>query len=158
MGANLRPMTRWWAYVQRIARSASQKEIAEAAGVSQPTVSRWAKGEIEAASADAAVRLALHYEASVGDALVAAGVLDAEHLPVTTQRIEKPSDEQLLAILAARLRQDREERGGNDRDAAPTNPAEVSSAPEDDVSDLGYMLAARDTDDDEEVEAQQIEP
>jgi len=117
-------VTAWWAYVRGIAPGASQKEIAEAAGVTQPTVSRWAKGEITRASADVAVKIATYYEASVGDALVAAGVLDEHHLPVQTVRIEEPSDDELLNLLAQRLGRDRKEMTG-DGDAATTSTADA---------------------------------
>lgn len=114
MSATVQPMTRWWQYVKAVAGSASQKEIAEAAGVSQPTVSRWANGDIERATADAAVRFAVHYGGPVGEALVAAGVLDATHLPVTITKRENPSDEQLLELIAARLRRDHEDHHAHD--------------------------------------------
>lgn len=120
MGANVDHVTTWWGYVRRITHGASQKEIAQSAGVTQPTVSRWVSGEIERASADVAVKLATKYGASVGEALVAAGVLDAEHLPVTIMRTEDPSDDELLTILARRL--DRDRKDGTD-DGQPDAPA-----------------------------------
>ncbi|MBO9555547.1 helix-turn-helix transcriptional regulator [Cellulomonas sp.] len=150
-------MTRWWQYVRSVAGSASQKEIAEAAGVSQPTVSRWAKGEIERATADVAVRFAVHYEASVGEALVAAGVIDAHHLPVTVMRNESPDDEMLIALLSERLRRDREELVGNGQQPAPTKgsrPAEAGP-----VSVADYTLAASDDETvDREMEAHEEQP
>lgn len=133
MSANVQPVTRWWQYVKSVARTATQKEIAEAAGVSQPTVSRWAKGEIERATADVAVAFAVHYQASIGEALVAAGVIDASHLPVTIQRYAQPDDATLIALLSERLRRDRED--GEDR-------AE-QSAPNTDAGPDEFGLAAR---------------
>lgn len=127
MSANVQPVTRWWQYVKAVAGSASQKEIAEAAGVSQPTVSRWAKGEIERATADVAVKFAVYYGGSVGEALVAAGVLDAHHLPVTITRHEAPDDETFIALLSERLRRDREEVV--DRGDRPAPKTEGSSDP-----------------------------
>lgn len=123
MAASLSPVTRWWAYVRGIAGTASKTEIAEAARVSQPTVSRWASGEIERASADVAVRLATAYDASVGEALVAAGVLDEAQLPVTIQRYDQPDDETLIALLSERLRRDREDGDGHGGQPAPIAPA-----------------------------------
>lgn len=152
MSANVQPVTRWWQYVKQVAGSASQKDIAEAAGVSQPTVSRWAKGEIERATADVAVKFAVHYRGSVGEALVAAGVLDAHHLPVTITRHETPDDETLIALLSERLRRDREDVMGDEQQPAATTPAGGSPAAED------YTLAAMDRDDSDEIEAQQIDP
>ena len=116
-------MTTWWLYVESVARGAQQSEIAEAAGVSQATISRWKSGDIERPSADAAVRLAVFYGASVGGSLVAAGVLAADALPVTIQRYEAPTDDELIELLERRLRRDREDVTGNAQHPAPTMSA-----------------------------------
>ncbi len=157
MSANVQPVTKWWQYVKTVAGSASQKEIADAAGVSQPTVSRWAKGEIERATADVAVKFAVHYDSSVGEALVAAGVLDARHLPVTISRYEQPDDATLIALFSERLRRDKE--SAQDDDQQPAAITRAGGSPADELSVGDYTLAAHEDDQlVDELEAQEDQP
>lgn len=68
--------TSWGTYVQAL--SDSQAEIAERAGVSQPSVSRWLNGGVP--SVELVIKLARSYGMSPVSALVAAGYLEPDEI------------------------------------------------------------------------------
>lgn len=94
----------WIAYLERTAPGATQKALAEAAGVDQSTVSRWRRGQGEPAP-ETAIRLARKIGAEPLGALVAAGHLTPAEARAIVSHHEHGSitDAELLEILAARL-------------------------------------------------------
>jgi len=111
----------WWSYVQRIARDAQQAEIAEAAGVTAPTVSRWSTGK-QGIDPKAAAQFARTYRRPVLEAFVAAGFLtekEAKARPAVTPTLDSWSDDDLIAEIRRRLT----ERVDGDGNAASNTQA-----------------------------------
>jgi transcriptional regulator with XRE-family HTH domain len=71
----------WWRYVMTVTANAAQKDIANATGIDQSTISRWQRGT-NAPRAEAAVAFARAYRRSPVEALVAAGYLSSTELGV----------------------------------------------------------------------------
>lgn len=120
MSANVSAMT-WWQYVETHAAGETQERIARRVDVSTPTVGRWRNS---APRPETVAAFARAYGRPVLEAFVAAGFLTADEAgaQVTTHRLEEPSDEQLLSLLARRLRQAREDVMGNAQ-----HPASIAS-------------------------------
>lgn len=98
----------WWSYVKRVAPDAQQADIAQAAGVTASTVSRWGSG---AHSPDprAVVTFARTYGRPALEALVEAGVLtpaEAKQRPTAAPSIDSLTDDQLLDEIRKRMRHD----------------------------------------------------
>jgi transcriptional regulator with XRE-family HTH domain len=95
----------WWPYLQRISGNASQKDIAEAAGVDPGSVSRWKLGRV-AASPESAINVARYYGRSPIEALTICGFLRSEECLQAVELappLSAVTDDALLGELAARL-------------------------------------------------------
>lgn len=91
----------WGAFVRAVAGGHSQATIAQSAGITQPTASRWLSGETGPTVA-AAVRLARAYGVSPVQALMAAGFLTKEDTEIPPFSPRQASTEALVAELARR--------------------------------------------------------
>lgn len=117
----------WWKYVERIAPGAQQAEIAKAAGVTPPTVSRWSTGK-QGIDPKAAASFARAYRRPVLEAFVAAEFLterEAKSRPAAVTTIDSWSDDDLIAEIRRRLAE-RDE--GHADSAAPNARAGGSPA------------------------------
>lgn len=98
-------MSNWWSYVQKVSGSATQAQIADHSGISQPVVSRWKSGD-GAPSADSAVQFARAYGRPAVEALVAAGVLrpsDATKAIRVDRNLEDFSARELVEEIYRRI-------------------------------------------------------
>lgn len=123
MRANLTAMT-WWHYVEQTAPGRPQEEIARRVGVSAATVTRWKVSEPRPSNVAAFARA---YGRPVLEAFVAAGFLTAQEADtqVIVTRYEDPSDEEILELLARRLRRDREDVSDDDQHRPPIAAGET---------------------------------
>ena len=71
----------WWRYVVTVTGDVPQKEIANATGIDQSSISRWQRGT-SSPRAEAVVALARAYGRSPVEALVAAGYLSSSEVGV----------------------------------------------------------------------------
>lgn len=97
----------WWEYVERHAPGWTQVDIARAAEVSSPTVSRWASGK-QGVDPLPAARLARAFGRPVLEAFIAAGYLtaaEAGERPQPAPSLDQLTDDQLLAEMRARLQE-----------------------------------------------------
>lgn len=118
----------WWQYVERIAPGAPQAEIAKAAGVTPPTVSRWSTGK-QGIDPAAAASFARAHHRPVLEAFVAAEFLtdkEAKARPTVAPTLDSLSDDDLIAEIRRRL----SERDDGDGNTAPNKRAGVSPASE----------------------------
>lgn len=109
----------WWEYVEHLMPSARQQDVAAAAGVTAPTVSRWSRRE-QGVDPRAAAAFARANGRPVLEAFVAAGFLtseEANETPTATPSLGSLTDEQLLHEVRRRMSH-----------AAPTTHAGVSPA------------------------------
>lgn len=129
MSANLTPMT-WSDYVRQTIGTDQQVDAARRADVDQTTISRWIRGG-QAGRAENVVKLARAYKRPVLEALVVAGFIsDAEaRAKVTITRSQSPTDEELIQLLADRLRRKREDAATDEQNPAPSTRAGGSPAP-----------------------------
>jgi transcriptional regulator with XRE-family HTH domain len=80
-GAEPQAGATWWRYVVTVTGYVSQKEIANATGIDQSSISRWQRGT-STPRAEAVVALARAYGRSPVEALVAAGYLSSSEVGV----------------------------------------------------------------------------
>lgn len=80
-GAEPQAGATWWRYVVTVTGDVSQKEIANATGIDQSSISRWQRGT-STPRAEAVVALARAYGRSPVEALVAAGYLSSSEVGV----------------------------------------------------------------------------
>jgi|SRR5689334_1232476 len=97
----------WWDYVLTVTGSSAQKEIAEATGIDQSSISRWQRGTTTP-RAEAVVAFARAYGRSPVEALVAAGYLESDELGVVelttiTGDLSRVSVDSLLSELRRRV-------------------------------------------------------
>jgi transcriptional regulator with XRE-family HTH domain len=97
----------WWQYVVTVTGNAAQKEIANATGIDQSSISRWQRGTNNP-RAEAVVALARAYGRSPVEALVAAGYLLSDELGVVelttlTGDLRSASIDSLLSELRRRV-------------------------------------------------------
>lgn len=97
----------WWQYVLTVTGGAAQKDIAEATGIDQSSISRWQRGTTTP-RAEAVVALARAYGHSPVEALVAAGYLASDELGVVelttlTGDLSRVSVDSLLSELRRRV-------------------------------------------------------
>lgn len=96
----------WWQWFADTAGTADGATIAEAAGVSEPQVSRWRRGT-NRPDADKVVRFARYFGKPALEALVAAGYITADdaHKTVTVERpVSEFSDDELIEEVRRRMR------------------------------------------------------
>lgn len=117
----------WPDYLTRISGGDQQKDIATAARVSGPTVSRWMAGDqgVDPATAAAVAR---HYGRPVLEAFVAAGYLTEKEARgrFVSPDITQLSDDELLAEVRRRMKREDEEHVQSRSPA--TSPAPGSGA------------------------------
>lgn len=149
MAATIHGMT-WWEYVRHIAGTEVQTAIADRTGIAQATISRWKLGR-QSVDAPNAVAVARAFGRPATEALVVAGFLTEEEVDaqVTISRIEEPSNDELLDLLARRLRRDREEGEGSGQQPAATNNAGEASATSQGLTEeeRAILMLARELDD-----------
>lgn len=95
----------WSEYLRTVAPDAQQREIAQAAGVDQATVSRWRRTEAPPRPENVAA-FARAFDRPVLEAFVAAGFLsasEANERPRGRPRLELITDTELLTELSKRL-------------------------------------------------------
>ena len=97
----------WWQYVLTVSGNAAQREIAEATGIDQSSISRWQRGTTTP-RAEAVVAFARAYGRSPVEALVAAGYLESDELGVVelttlTGDLSAVSVDSLLSELRRRV-------------------------------------------------------
>lgn len=94
----------WVRYLEQSMPGATQGAIAEAAGVDQPSVSRWRREE-GCPSAETAIRLARRLQPPPTQALIAAGHLTPAEVDaqVTYTTPADLSDDELVELLRSRL-------------------------------------------------------
>jgi transcriptional regulator with XRE-family HTH domain len=80
-GAEPQAGATWWRYVVTVTGDVAQKEIANATGIDQSSISRWQRGT-STPRAEAVVALARAYGRSPVEALVAAGYLSSSEVGV----------------------------------------------------------------------------
>jgi transcriptional regulator with XRE-family HTH domain len=80
-GAEPQAGAAWWRYVVTVTGDVPQKEIANATGIDQSSISRWQRGT-SSPRAEAVVALARAYGRSPVEALVAAGYLSSSEVGV----------------------------------------------------------------------------
>lgn len=117
----------WWSYFKRIAGTETGRVIAEAAGVSEPQVSRWKSGK-NRPDADALARFARHYKRPPVEAIVAAGYLRRDEVLEAVEVIRPLSelgDEELLDEIRRRM------SGGSNAVEATTQSDAPGEADED---------------------------
>lgn len=96
----------WSDYLRSVAPAAQQREIAQASGVDQATVSRWQRADAPPRP-DNVAAFARAYQRPVLEAFIAAGFLtpdEANERPRGRPRLDLVPDEELLAELGQRLR------------------------------------------------------
>jgi transcriptional regulator with XRE-family HTH domain len=97
----------WWQYVLTVTGNAAQRDIAEATGIDQSSISRWQRGATTP-RAEAVVAFARAYGHSPVEALVAAGYLASDELGVVelttlTGDLTSVSVDSLLSELRRRV-------------------------------------------------------
>jgi len=97
----------WWQYVLTVTGNAAQRDIAEATGIDQSSISRWQRGTTTP-RAEAVVAFARAYGHSPVEALVAAGYLRSDELGVVelttlTGDLTTVSVDSLLSELRRRV-------------------------------------------------------
>lgn len=97
----------WWQYVLTVTGNAAQRDIAEATGIDQSSISRWQRGTTTP-RAEAVVAFARAYGHSPVEALVAAGYLKSDELGVVelttlTGDLSTVSVDSLLSELRRRV-------------------------------------------------------
>jgi transcriptional regulator with XRE-family HTH domain len=97
----------WWQYVLTVTGNAAQRDIAEATGIDQSSISRWQRGTTTP-RAEAVVAFARAYGHSPVEALVAAGYLKSGELGVVelttlTGDLTSVSVDSLLSELRRRV-------------------------------------------------------
>lgn len=118
-------------YVKRIAPGAKQADLAKAAGVTGPTVSRWMSGS-QGVDPQAAAKLARAYDRPVLEAFVAAEFLtaaEAKVRPAPAPDFTQLTNDELLELVRARMEQ------GGGRDERPASNTPPGSGPDDDLTD-----------------------
>ncbi len=119
----------WSEFLTRHAKGVSQGEIAKAAGVAPPTVSRWLSGK-QGVNAMQAAAVARALKAPVLEAFVAAGFLtemEARVRPAAAPNYDLLTNDELLELVRSRMTQEGGEHGG---DTAATNgPDDESDGP-----------------------------
>jgi transcriptional regulator with XRE-family HTH domain len=94
----------WWAYVTRTAGTeATQKDIAEATGIEQSSISRWKLGK-NTPHADAVVHFARSYQASPVAALIAAGYLSPDEVEGVVEIAATPISQLTTSEVVGQLR------------------------------------------------------
>lgn len=104
----------WWTWFAATAGTDDGATIAEAAGVSEPQVSRWRRGA-NRPDADKVVRFARYFRKPALEALVAVGYITAEdaHKTVTVERpVSELSDDELIDEIRRRMRSAHESNEG----------------------------------------------
>ena len=115
----------WWAYVQAHSLNATHAKIAEAVGITAPSVSRWGKGSNPDPAQAAAFARA--YNRPVLEAFIAAGFLSPEEAgekPSAPPSLASLGDDELIAEVVRRMR-----RGGRD-DRPPMSRTPESPRPQ----------------------------
>jgi transcriptional regulator with XRE-family HTH domain len=92
----------WWEYVQRASGHVTQKDIAEATGIEQSSISRW-KVDQTRPKADAAVAFARGYGRPPVEALVAAGYLSEKEVSGVVE-VAPSTSELSIDVLLAEIR------------------------------------------------------
>ncbi|MDV6309946.1 helix-turn-helix domain-containing protein [Gordonia amicalis] len=113
----------WWTYIRRIAGTETGRVIAEAAGVSEPQVSRWKTGK-NTPDADKLVEFARYFNRPPLEALIAAGYIRQDEAAGDIEVHTRPqelSDEELLSEIKRRM----EARHGLEADQEPRTPGEA---------------------------------
>jgi transcriptional regulator with XRE-family HTH domain len=105
--AEPRAQAAWWRYVATVTGNVAQKEIADATGIDQSSISRWQRGT-STPRAEVVVALARAYGRSPVEALVAAGYLSSTEagvgeLTTLTGDLTGVSVDSLLDELRRRL-------------------------------------------------------
>jgi transcriptional regulator with XRE-family HTH domain len=131
----------WWQYVLTVSGNAAQRDVAEATGIDQSSISRWQRGTTTP-RAEAVVAFARAYGHSPVEALVAAGYLKSDELGVVelttlTGDLSSVSVDSLLSELRRRVL-----AGGQEAQSWPagwtTDDARVNRAQDKEQSgDLG---------------------
>lgn len=131
----------WTEYLRRIAGSgAGQAEIARAAKVATPTVSRWLSGE-QGVKPAAAANFARAHGRPVLEAFIAAGFLTAEEAsarPSVAPDYTQLTNDELLGLVRARMREerDRHDSAAATKTAEPGLPDQPGRTRADIVADL----------------------
>lgn len=105
-------------YVRRTAGAVTQTEVARAAKVTGPTVSRWVNGK-QGVDPAAAANFARTYGRPVLEAFVAAGFLTADEAkvrPAAAPDFTQLTNDELLELVRARMREE-----GERHDSAAAN-------------------------------------
>lgn len=105
----------WWAYVERIANKAPQKDIATKTGVDGSSISRWKKGVRP--EGDQVVAFARAYGRTPIEALIAARYIEPDEVGGAIEisiSMGEVSDAALLEELASRLEAFRRLSAGHD--------------------------------------------
>jgi transcriptional regulator with XRE-family HTH domain len=98
----------WWQYVLAVTGNVAQKNIADAAGIDQSSISRWQRGT-NTPRAEAVVAFARAYGRSPVEALIAADYLSSDErgvaeLTTLTGDLRGASIDSLLSELRRRVR------------------------------------------------------
>lgn len=123
----------WWTYFKGVAGTETGRAIAEAAGVSEPQVSRWKSGK-NRPDADSLVRFARAYHRSPVEALVAAGYINATEAKAVIEIATSIEDLPTAALLAEIKRRlelahtPKTEGSSNAQPAATTSPSSSSQS------------------------------
>lgn len=94
----------WWQYVERVADTRRQRDIAERTHIDATNISRWKSGQNP--RPDMVAQFARAYRRPVLEAFIAAGFLTADEageIPSTPPSFDDITDEQLIAELTRRL-------------------------------------------------------
>jgi hypothetical protein len=92
----------WWTYVQRVAGSASAREISRRTGIGQTSVNRW---QTSSPKPESVATFAEAYDRPVLEAFIGAGFLTDEQAKVTTVKADLSdfSADDLLAEIRRRI-------------------------------------------------------
>ena len=140
----------WWSYFKRIAGTETGRVIAEAAGVSEPQVSRWKSGQNQPTTV-ALARFARFYGRPPVEAIIAAGYLTPEDVAGAVEIIRPLSelgDEELLDEIRRRMSGDSNAVETTQEQDAPGEADEsekTQAADGRDQRQADHDLAARDT-------------
>lgn len=94
----------WWEYVERVAQTTRQRDIAERVKIDATNVTRWKNGQVP--KADMVAAFARAYNRPVLEAFVAAAFItpkEARERPAAAPSLDTLSDAELLAEVARRL-------------------------------------------------------